>query len=180
MKKIAATVCAWGASALLSLASAHVVLEYQVAPAATSYKATFRVGHGCGNSPTREISVDIPAGVRGARPMPKPGWALKVERAPLAQPYASHGKEIKDEVVRITWTAKTADDMLPHAHYDEFVMMVTTPEQAGILYWPVRQACESGSNDWVEIPRPNQNPSELKSPAATLEVMPSAAAGHAH
>ena len=51
-------------------ASAHTVLEYQVATAGQSYKATFKVGHGCGASPTRQIVVDIPAGVQGAKPMP--------------------------------------------------------------------------------------------------------------
>jgi uncharacterized protein YcnI len=55
-------------------ASAHTVLEYQVATAGKSYKATFKVGHGCGASPTRQIVVDLPAGVQGAKPMPKPGW----------------------------------------------------------------------------------------------------------
>ena len=169
-----------GAAGLFGLpsAQAHVVLEYQVAPAGASYRATFKVGHGCGGSPTREISVDIPAGVRGARPMPKPGWALDVRREKLAQPYSSHGREITDDVVRVTWTARTKDDMLPHAHYDEFVLAATLPQQAGTLYWPVRQACEQGRNDWVETPRTGQNLSDLKSPAAALEILPASGGGH--
>lgn len=162
-------------------AQAHVVLEYQVAPAGASYKATFKVGHGCGNSPTRQIVVDIPAGMQGARPMPKPGWTLDVQRAPLAAPYVSHGRTISDDVVRVTWTAKTKDDYLPNAHYDEFVLVARTPEQAGTLYWPVRQACEEGRNDWTDIPGPGQKLSDLKSPAAALEVLPGAgASGHNH
>ena len=70
MKKIAAAACLTSATALFGTASAHVVLEYQVAPAGASYKAAFKVGHGCGASPTRQVVVDIPAGMRGARPMP--------------------------------------------------------------------------------------------------------------
>src|SRR4051812_26436383 len=85
-----------GAAGLFGSAQAHVVLEYQVAPAGASYKATFKVGHGCGASPTREVSVDIPAGVRGARPMPKPGWSLDIRREKLAQPYGSHGREVTE------------------------------------------------------------------------------------
>ena len=46
MKKIAAAACLTGATALFGTASAHVVLEYQVAPAGASYKAAFKVGHG--------------------------------------------------------------------------------------------------------------------------------------
>lgn len=177
MKKILAAALFAAAGAT----QAHVVLEYQVAPAGRSYKATFKVGHGCGPSPTRQIAVDIPAGVRGARPMPKPGWTLDVRRAPLAAPYTSHGRTVTEDVVRITWTAKTKDDWLPNAHYDEFVLAGQLPDQDGPLYWPVTQVCEEGRNEWVEIPKPGQKLSDLKSPAALLDVLPGAAAsGHNH
>lgn len=148
-------------------ASAHVTLEYPAAPAGSNYKATFRVGHGCGESATRQLVVDIPAGVRGAHPMPKPGWQLALDSA-------------NGEVSRITWTARSADDMLASAWYDEFVVVARLPQQPGALYWPVRQVCEEGRADWVEVPRAGQPVSELKSPAARLELMPSAGGGHGH
>mgnify|MGYP000933558315 CR=1 FL=1 len=116
MKNIASTALLISAGGLFGTASAHVVLEYQVAPAGASYKAAFKVGHGCGASPTRQVVVDIPAGMRGARPMPKAGWTLEMQRDKLAQPYTSHGRSITEDVVRVTWTAKTADDMLQSAH----------------------------------------------------------------
>lgn len=160
---------------------AHTVLEYPVATAGKSYKATFKVGHGCGHSPTRQIVVDIPVGVQGAKPMPKVGWALEVTREPLAKPYLSHGRSITEDVVRIAWTAKTEQDMLPNGHYDEFVLVGTLPAQAGMLYWPVKQVCLQGKNDWVQVPKPGQKLSELQSPAAALELMPAAgSAEHAH
>lgn len=181
MKKIAATALLLSAGGLFGSASAHVVLEYQVAPAGASYKASFKVGHGCGASPTRQIAVDIPAGMRGARPMPKPGWALEVQREKLAQPYTSHGRSITEDVVRITWTARTPDDMLASAHYDEFVLVAQAPEQAGTVYWPVRQACAEGRNDWTDVPKAGQKLSDLKSPAAALEILPTGGgAAHHH
>jgi len=181
MKMRAARVLLAGAALLSGQAHSHVVLEYQVAPAGSSYKASFKVGHGCGASATRQIAVDIPAGVRGAKPMPKPGWALEVQREKLAQPYLNHGREVTEDVVRITWTAKTPADALPNAHYDEFVLVATLPQQPGPLYWPVRQACEEGRTDWVETPGPGQKLSDLKSPAALLDILPSAGAGaHQH
>ena len=144
-------------------AGAHVTLDYPAAAAASNYKATFKVGHGCGDSATRQLVVEIPAGVSGAHPMPKAGWQLAVEPT------------------RITWTAKSREDMLASAHYDEFVLVARLPGQAGTLYWPVRQVCEQGRADWVEVPRPGQPLSELKAPAAVLEVLPAAGAGgHAH
>ena len=165
------------ALALLGQAThAHVTLEYPVATAGQSYKATFKIGHGCGASPTRVVEVDIPAGVRGARPMPKPGWTLDVTRETLAQPYSNHGRTVTQDTTRIRWTAKTEDDMLQSSHYDEFVLVATLPAQAGLLYWPVRQLCPQGRLDWTEVPAPGQKWSDLKSPAAELEMMPAATA----
>ena len=151
---------------------AHVVLEHQVAQAGAPYKASFKVGHGCGTSSTRQIAVDIPVGVRGTKPMPKPGWTLDVQRVKLAQPYTSHGRTVTEDVVRVVWTAKSKDDMLPHTQYDEFVLSTTMPDKAGPMYWPVRQLCEEGSNLWVEVPQAGQKMATLTTPAALLEVMP--------
>lgn len=157
-------------------AQAHVVLEYQVAHAGAGYKASLKVGHGCGTSATRQLVVDIPAGVRAAHPMPKAGWQIGIARAPMPKEDATAGS---GEVVRVTWTARSADDALASAHYDEFVLHARMPAQPGTLYWPVRQICDEGRLDWVEVPRPGQQLSDLKSPAAALEVLPGNGA-HAH
>lgn len=179
MKKIAVIALLSGAGGLFGSASAHVVLEYQVAPAGAGYKATFKVGHGCGASPTREIAVTIPAGVEGAKPMPKPGWTIAIEREKLAQPRSDHGKTITEEVRRIRWSAKTPADALPGDFYDEFVLQAHLPSQAGTIYWPVEQICEQGRMDWTDVPTAGQKLHELKSPAAALELLP-AAGGHSH
>lgn len=172
IKTIVAGLLATGTVALTGVASAHLSLENQVAQAGRSYKATFRVGHGCGGSATRQIAVDIPRGVRAARPMPKPGWALEIQREQLSQPYTSHGRTVSEDVVRVTWTAKTKDDVLPNAQYDEFALVAQLPDKAGLVYWPVRQVCEEGRNDWVEIPTPSQKLSDLKAPAVLLDIRP--------
>ena len=165
----------------MGAATAHVTLEYPVATAGQSYKATFKIGHGCGASPTRVVEVDMPAGVRGAKPMPKPGWSLEVVREQLAQPYTSHGRSVSEDTVRIRWTAQTDADMLPSGFYDEFVLVATLPRQAGRLYWPVRQQCPQGQLDWTEVPAPGQAWGDLTSPAAELELMQAAGAStHNH
>ena len=162
-------------------AAAHVTLEYQVANAGSYYKGTFKVGHGCGSSPVKQIVVTIPAGVQGAKPMPKAGWTLEVTREKLAQPRQDHGKAITEEVARISWTAKTPADYLQDDWYDEFVLQAKLPAKAGMLYWPVLQVCESGKVDWAEVPKPGQKLSELKNPAAALELMPTDGGGeHNH
>ena len=55
------------------------------------------------------------------------------------------------------------------------------PAKAGMLYWPVSQICEDGKVDWAEVPKPGQKLSDLKSPAAALELMPVGGGGeHNH
>jgi uncharacterized protein YcnI len=164
-----------------SLAQAHVVLEEPVALAGSSYRASFRVGHGCAGSPTTGIRVFIPAGVRGAKPMPKAGWALSTKRAPLAQPYDNHGKTVREDVVEISWTVQDPAQALPDDWYDEFVLRATLPSQAGALWFRVLQTCASGQLDWADIPAQGTTTRGMKTPAALLEVLPSGgAAGHAH
>lgn len=161
-------------------ASAHVGLELKAAPASAMYKATFQVGHGCGPSSTRQITVTLPAAVLEARPMPKPGWSLEIQREKLAQPVARQGRPVNERVARITWTARTPTDALPSDQYDEFVLVATLPAQAGTLAWPVNQVCDTGRADWTEVPRPGQSPHELKNSAPLLEVLPAADGGHRH
>ena len=161
-------------------ARAHVGLEYEVAPAGSSYKATFQVGHGCGTSPTRQVGVAVPAGVLDARPMPKAGWSLEIQREKLAEPVTRQGRPVTERVVRVTWTARTAGDALPSEQYDEFVLVAALPAEAGTLAWPVSQVCESGRTDWVDVPGPGQTARELKNPAPVLQLLPASGGGHKH
>lgn len=178
-RALAVPVLAWMALAA-GPAAAHITLEYQVANAGSYYKANFKVGHGCGQSPIRQIIVTIPAGVQGAKPMPKAGWTIDIQRETLAKPYNDHGRTVTDDVAQISWTAKTPADYLPNTHYDEFALQARLPAQAGPLYWAVSQVCEQGRIDWNETPKAGQKASELKSPAALLEVMPTSGGGHQH
>ena len=168
-------------SVFSSLSAAHVVLEYQVANAGSYYKATFKVGHGCGTSAIKQIVVNIPAGVQGAKPMPKAGWTLEIAREKLAQPITDHGRTVTEDVSRITWTAKTPADYLQNAWYDEFVLQARLPGKEGTIYWPVSQICEEGRVDWTQTPKAGQKLSDLKSPAPVLELLPIGGGGeHKH
>ncbi len=160
---------------------AHVVLQDGAAAASASYRATFRVGHGCGDQATTALRVTIPAGFNGAQPMPKAGWTVSTRVGPLPVPYESHGKKYLEGVLEITWTANGPDKALPAAYYDEFVLRGTTPAKPGPLWFKVLQSCAQGANDWAEVPEHGTSTKGLKSPAAVLEVLDVQAAGaHAH
>ena len=129
-------------------------MEYPEANAGSSYKATFKVGHGCGASPVKQIIVIAPAGVQGSKPMPKAGWAIEIIRDKLDWSYVDPGRSVSEGASRITWTAQTPEDYLPSTHYDEFVRHAKLPATEGTLYWPVSQVSVEGRMGWVEVPRP--------------------------
>ena len=104
--------------------------------------------------------------------MPKAGWTIEITREKLAQPITDHGRVVTEDVSRIIWTAKTPADYLQNGWYDEFVLQAKLPGKAGAMYWPVSQICEAGRVDWTQIPQAGQKHSDLKSPAAVLEIMP--------
>lgn len=170
-----------GGSMLTGAAAAfgHVVLDQPVALGGTSYRATLRVGHGCEGSPTHTVRVTLPDGFRGAKPMPHPGWTVAIRREKLARPYTSHGREVTEDVVEVTWTAQSREHWLADAHYDEFVLRGSLPEAATAMWFKVLQICEKGNLDWSEIPASGTSTKGLKAPAALLEVLPSGPAGHA-
>lgn len=157
---------------LSAQAIAHVTLDQPEAQAGKPYKAVLKVGHGCDGSATTRVSVGLPAGFRGAKPVPKAGWRLELKRAPLATPYESHGKVIADELVEVTWTAQGEDNYLQDAWYDEFSVRGTLPEKtsekAGPLWFKVKQSCVKGEWDWAEIPASGDSTQGLKAPAARL------------
>jgi uncharacterized protein YcnI len=161
--------------------SAHVVLEEPAALAGRSYRAVFRLGHGCDGSPTTAISIAIPAGFKGAKPMPKPGWVLTTKSTKLDKPYDDHGVQVTEAVSEITWTAASRGSWLPDAWYDEFVLRGGLPATAGAIWFKVLQTCEKGSKNWAEVPASGISVKGLKSPAAVLDVVESSpAAGHQH
>lgn len=165
--------------ALHGAAQAHITLDQPTAPAGSSYRATFKVGHGCeSGAATKEITVSLPTGLRGAKPMPKPGWTLTTTRRPLASPVGSHGRTVTDELAEVRWTANTPADQLPDDWYDEFVLRAALPAEPGTLWFAVHQVCTRGEWRWAEVPSAaTPNP---RAPAVRLIVQPATAAEHAH
>ncbi|MBL8351431.1 MAG: YcnI family protein [Burkholderiaceae bacterium] len=169
---------AW--AGLAGPAPAHVTLEQPKAAAGSPYKAVLRVAHGCEGSPTHTVTVRLPEGFRGARPMPKAGWTIAIRKAALDRPYDSHGRSVTEDVVEVSWQAGSREAWLDDAWYDEFSVRGQLPAQAGPLWFKVQQVCERGRWDWSEVPASGTATQGLKAPAVLLEVMPDAGAGHRH
>lgn len=160
-------------------AQAHITLDQPEAPAGSSYRAVFKVGHGCDGAATTAIVVTLPEGLlRGAKPSPKPGWTLTTTRRPLKTPYESHGKPVTDELAEVRWTADGDANALPDAWYDEFILRASLPAEPGELAFAVRQVCTRGEWKWAEMPSAT-NP-RPRAPAVRLKVTPARAESHAH
>lgn len=148
-------------------AAGHIVFAEPQAQAGSYYAGFLRVSLGCGASDTVSVRISIPEGVASARPQPKPGWNLNIERVPLATSIKDEGgRVIKDRVAAITWIGRLSADQ-----FDQFGVMMKLPASAGPLYFPVEQTCVSGMSRWVNIPAPGQAWHSIPDPAPMIELI---------
>ncbi len=153
-------------------AQAHISLEQASAPAGAYQKLTFRIGHGCEGSATNSVTIVLPEGVTGAKPMPKAGWTISTVEGKLNAPVMSHGVPVTSAVREVSWKGGP----LPDSQYDEFSVQVKLPDAVGKYYFKVIQVCEKGRAEWSEAP--SAPDVKMKFPAPMLEVV--APAGHVH
>ena len=156
---------------IASPASAHITLERQEAAVGASYKAVFRVGHGCGTSPTLKVRVRIPDGVINVKPMLKPGWQVETVKGKYDKSYTMfHSVTVTEGVKEVTWTGR-----LPDENYDELVLSMYLTDDlvpGRTLYFPVVQECESGVHRWIEIPQEGKPAADYKEPAPGVKLLP--------
>jgi len=146
-------------------AVAHVTLaDPQAAPGAY-YTSAFRVTHGCAGAAPIALRIEIPEAIVTAKPQPKAGWTLEIERAPLATPVKGEGgRMLTQRVSAITWRGR-----LPDEDWDQFGVMAKLPSEPGKLYFPAIQTCESGEERWIEVPPPGES-GRLSHPAPALTI----------
>lgn len=148
------------ALALASPAFAHVSAEPAKASAGAYQVVRFRVGHGCGKAATTALRIELPPQLASARPQPKPGWDLRIERD-------------GDRVAAIAWTGE-----LPDEQFDDFAILARLPAEPGQLYFPAVQTCGSEEQQWTGVPDPGET--GLSHPAPTILVTPAEAAAETH
>lgn len=161
-------------AAALALAAgpalAHVTLEQAEASAGGTYKAVFRVPHGCEGKPTVTVKVKIPEGFIGVKPMPKPGWTLSKVRGKYAKTYELFGTPTSEGVTEVSWSGGS----LPDDEYDEFVLRGTFVGElpvGTVIYFPIVQECPDGAAErWIEVPAAGQSPDDLKMPAPAVTL----------
>lgn len=166
------TVFPIAAAALLlgsTAALAHITLEGQQATVPSTYKAVFRVPHGCDGSATVKIRVQIPEGVIAVKPMPKAGWTLETVKGKYSKAYDYYGTPTSEGVKEVVWSG----GKLPDEFYDEFVLrayLTGDLKPDTTLYFPVVQECEKGTERWIEIPAAGKDADDYETPAPGVKL----------
>lgn len=162
-----------------SAASAHVSLANPEAVAGSYYKAVLQVPHGCDGEATTSVRVQIPEGVVGVKPMPKPGWTLTTKQGAYAKAYNNHGRSVSEGVKEVVWSGGNLAD----EHFDEFTfstLIAVDGAEVKQLYFPTVQTCVKGETAWTEIPSGQQTSRDLKKPAPALRIASNSTVAQAH
>lgn len=169
-KKILLPVLA--AAALAPAASAHVTANPAEAPADGYTMVKFRVPHGCEESATTKLSIQIPDGVVSVTPEAVPGWEVSVVEGPYEEPVLLHGEEVTEGVKEVTWTGGPLD---AHQFADFGLSMKMPPAEGETLWFPAVQTCEQGETAWITIPVEGEEEPDTPAPGVTLVA---ASGGH--
>ncbi len=165
---------------LPTAAWAHVGVTGSSTAAGSSTLLTFAFSHGCDDSPTTTVAIQIPEGINAVAPTVNPGWTIEKVMAKLDAPVTdAHGNELTERVAQVVYTAK---EPIPTGLRDAFVLSLTLPADAAgrTLAFPTVQSCVVGENAWVEIPAEGQDAHDLDAPAPVLTVTESVDTGHGH
>jgi uncharacterized protein YcnI len=168
------------AATLLALAApaayAHVTVNPDTTAAGAYALLTVGVPHGCEESSTTRVSIQIPESIPRVTPSINPNWDVEKVMTTLETPLDDgHGGQITERVSEVVYTAKVP---LPAELRDSFVLSAKLPDAAGeTLYFPTVQTCEVGETPWIEIAAEGQDADALEKPAPAIELT-AATGGH--
>lgn len=165
------------ALSVVAPASAHVSATVSDASAGAFTVMTFSVPHGCEESPTTRIEIQVPESVMAVTPTRNPYYDVESTITQLDEPLTdAHGNEVTERTSSITYTATTP---LPDGQRDTFELSFQVPDAEGeVLAFPTIQTCEKGSTDWIEVAADGQDDEELEHPAPSFEILPASGEGH--
>lgn len=163
--------------ATLLPASAHVGVQADTTAAGSTSMVTFGFGHGCGESPTMSLAIQIPEEFTSVTPVFAAGWDIEIVKESLETPVAgSHGEEVTERVSEVIFSA---DEPIEDGIYGMVTLRLSLPEDAAgeTIYFPVIQSCEESETGWIEIPQEGEDGDDLESPAPGLTVTESTGDG---
>lgn len=164
------------ALSLVSPAGAHVSATVSDASAGAVAVATFSVAHGCKESPTTRLEIQVPDSVLSVTPTRNPYYEVEATIEQLDAPVTDdHGNTITEHTSSIVYTARTP---LPSDQRDTFELSFQVPDAAGeVVRFPTIQTCEKGETAWTQVPADGQDEEELENPAPSFTILPASGEG---
>lgn len=174
-KKIVAALATMFVLALPSMASAHVTVSPEEAPAEGYAMLTLTVPHGCDGAATNSVQVKMPDSVVSATPGVVPGWTIKTTEGKLPRPSEEDGEKLTTGVREVTWSGGP----LPDGQLQQFPLSVAFSGTEGeAAEFKVIQGCVGGAETaWIQsTPASGEEPEH---PAPTV-MLGAAEEGHDH
>ncbi len=153
--------------------NAHPFFEQQELVAGKAFKADLLVTHGCGDSPTIRLVVEVPEEVLSVTPGLKPGWTVETIESDLSENRTVFGMVRTRYTSRLVWSGSR----LPSDYYDVFSFIIIPPVGADTLYFPTTQICEEGTDAYTDIPDDSKPGPSHENLAPFLQVIESKSSG---
>jgi periplasmic copper chaperone A len=148
-----------------AFAHIHVTPSNSVAESTTTL--TFDFSHGCDDSPTTALMIDIPEGVTNVVPVAAGGWSI--ERA-----IADNGT-----VTQVTYRAATPVESGLKGEVAMDVRFGADLADTNVAF-PVTQECVTGSTAWTEIAADGEEEPESPAPVVAVGAVADDTEGHGH
>lgn len=156
-----------GLTMACSFALAHPSFENSVAKAGRTFKADLMVTHGCGDSATIRLIVDVPREILAVTPRVKAGWRIETEESDLGESRVVFGSETDRYTSRIIWS----DGRLSSDYFDVFSFIVLPPDEETTLFFPATQVCEEGTDAYIKVPGRDSAEEDVAGMAPSLTVV---------
>jgi periplasmic copper chaperone A len=160
--------------ALAGTAAAHVTVNPAEGPSDGYATIDFQVPHGCEESPTTQVRIQIPPSVPSVTPGVDALWDVETKEGKKDK-VELHGETVTSGVSEVIYTAK---EPLPADRLATLPISLKLPagEEGESVYFPTIQTCEKGQTRWIQIPAEGESGDELESPAPAVVL--TAAEGH--
>jgi periplasmic copper chaperone A len=173
---VAASLVALAAPAI---ASAHVTVQPQEAPAKGFVVENVRVPNEESSANTTTVAVQFPDGFAEVSFEPVPGWNVKVKKTKLAKPITTdEGDKLTEQVSQVTWSG----GKIAPGQFQDFPVSVQIPDKAGsTLTFKALQTYDNGKVvRWIGPPSGAEPAPQVKiTPAAAETAAPAPAVASA-
>jgi periplasmic copper chaperone A len=153
---------------VVSVASAHIIVDPGEAAKGSFTKLAFRVANERDDAGTTTFEVNFPTDhpIAFLSVRPRPGWTYEVERTQLDEPIDAEGEELTEVVSKVTWTGGP----ISAGEFDDFeVSAGPLPEDVDELVFPSLQTYDDGEVvRWIDPTPPGGEEPEHPAPVLRL------------